>query len=246
MAKLTTRNGTSEHKVVSRDAWIAARKKFLVEEKKFFRLHDRLKEKRRALPWFHVDKEYIFDGPDGKETLADLFAGRSQLVVYHFMFDPNDDEGCAHCAFWSDHFDSLSHHIGQRDTSFAVISRAPLKKLRAHQKRMGWKFKWLSSGGNEFNYDFQASFTPEQIASGKAMFNYAPIPADFTEMTDREGASAFYREKKGDIYHTYSTWARGIDLLNTTYNFLDLTAKGRDENPEASQDWVDFHDRYKK
>jgi predicted dithiol-disulfide oxidoreductase (DUF899 family) len=244
MAKLTTHSGTRPHKVVSRRDWLTARKAHLVEEKKFFRLHDRLKARRRALPWVAVDKEYLFDGPNGRESLADLFAGKKQLLVYHFMFDPNEDEGCAHCSFWADHFDSVNAHIGHRDTTFVVISRAPLKKIRAYQKRLGWKFKWLSSGEGDFNYDFQASFKPEQIASGAAMFNYAKVPADMTDMTDREGASAFYRDASGAIYHTYSTFARGIDLLNTTYNFLDLTAKGRDENPDASQDWVRRHDEY--
>jgi len=244
MATLTTRNGTSEHRVVSRAEWTKARVAFLKEEKEFFRQHDRLKEKRRALPWVKVEKEYVFDGPDGRETLADLFAGRSQLIVYHFMFDPAEREGCPHCSFWADHYDSLRWHLGQRDTSFVVISRAPLKALRAFRKRMGWRFKWLSSGGNDFNYDFQASFTPEQIAAGRAVFNYAPVPRDFTDMNDREGASAFYRDASGAIYHTYSTFARGIDLLNTTYNFLDLTAKGRDEDPEGTQDWVRYHDTY--
>ncbi len=244
MATLTTRHGTSEHRVVSRPEWNKARAAFLKEEKKFFRLHDQLKAKRRALPWVKVEQEYVFDGPDGKETLADLFAGRSQLVVYHFMFDPAEKAGCPHCSFWADHYDSLRWHLGQRDTSFVVISRAPRKTLRAFQKRMGWQFKWLSSGGNDFNYDFQASFTPGQIAAGRAVYNYAPVPRDFTDMNDREGASAFVRDASGAIYHTYSTFARGIDLLNTTYNFLDLTAKGRDENPEAAQDWVRYHDAY--
>jgi predicted dithiol-disulfide oxidoreductase (DUF899 family) len=244
MAKLTTHNGTHAHKVVSRRDWLTARKTLLVEEKKLFRLHDRLKARRRALPWVKVDKEYIFDGAHGRENLADLFAGKNQLLIYHFMFDPNEDEGCAHCSFWAEHFDGVNAHIGRRDTTLVVISRAPLKKIRAYQKRLGWKFKWLSSGDGDFNYDFQASFKPEQIARGAAMFNYAKVPADMTDMTDREGASAFYRDETGTIYHTYSTFARGIDLLNTTYNFLDLTAKGRDENPDASQDWVRRHDEY--
>ena len=230
--------------VVSAAKWLTARQALLKEEKKLFRLHDRLKEKRRALPWVRVEQDYVFDGPNGKETLDDLFAGKSQLVVYHFMFDPAEAEGCAHCSFWADHFDGANLHFGARDTTLAVISRAPRKTLRAFQKRMGWKFKWLSSGGNDFNYDFHASFAPEQIRSGKAMFNYAKVPAAMADMSDREGASAFYRDRDGTIYHTYSTFARGIDLLNTTYNFLDLTAKGRDETPETKQAWVRYHDCY--
>ena len=239
-------NSVKNRPVVSAAKWLTARKALLKEEKKLFRLHDRLKEKRRALPWVRVEPDYVFDGPNGRETLGGLFAGQSQLVVYHFMFDPAEAEGCAHCSFWADHFDSLRHHLGQRDTTFVAISRAPLKTLRAFQKRMGWNFKWLSSGGNNFNYDFHASFTPEQIRAGKAMFNYATVPAEMADMSDREGASAFYRDKSGAVYHTYSTWARGIDLLNTTYNFLDLTAKGRDEDPAMTQSWVRYHDRYGK
>ncbi len=244
MPKSTIRKGTASHEVVSRDAWNRARQALLKVEKDFFRLHDRLKEKRRALPWVKIEKTYGFDGPQGKETLADLFAGRHQLLVYHFMFDPADDEGCPHCSFWADHFDSVNVHIGQRDTTFVVASRAPWKKLRAFQKRMGWKFKWVSSDDGDFNYDFHVSFRPEDIARGTAIYNYAPVPAEMSGMTDREGLSAFYRDGRGNVYHTYSTYARGIDLLNTTYNFLDLTARGRDENPEASQDWVRYHDRY--
>ena len=244
MAKHKKSDRAREHAVVTREQWLEARRALLREEKELFRAHDRLKEKRRALPWVEVDKEYVFDGPDGKESLADLFGDKSQLVVYHFMFAPRWGEGCPHCSFWADHYDSLQWHLGQRDTAFVVISRAALKKLQAFKRRMGWKFKWLSSGGNDFNFDYQASFSPEQIESGRAMFNYELLGSDMAGMTDREGASAFYKSESGTVYHTYSTWARGIDLLNTTYNVLDLTAKGRDENPEATQSWVRFHDKY--
>ena len=244
MAKLITRTGTAGHKVVSRQRWLTARKALLAEEKKLFRAHDRLKAKRRKLPWVKVEQDYLFAGPNGNESLADLFAGKSQLIVYHFMFAPEWQAGCAHCSFWADHYDSVNWHIGQRDTTFVAVSRAPLEKIEAFKQRMGWKFKWVSSGDGEFNYDFQASFTPEQIRAGKAMYNYKKVSPKSDRMTDREGASAFYQEKTGAIYHTYSTWARGIDLLNTTYNFLDLTAKGRDEDPNATQNWVKHHDRY--
>jgi predicted dithiol-disulfide oxidoreductase (DUF899 family) len=241
MATLTTRTGSKEHKVVSAQEWIAARKELLAAEKKFTKLRDQLNQQRRDLPWVKVDKNYSFDGPKGKETLAELFAGRSQLIVYHFMFGPDDDEGCAHCSFWADHYDGPGLHLNQRDTTLVVISRAPLKKLDAFKKRMGWKFKWVSSGQTDFNYDYHVSFTPEQLKRGPVLYNYAE-----TEMgiADREGVSAFYRDKSGAIFHTYSAFARGIDLLNTTYNFLDLTAKGRDEDPEQAQDWVDYHDKY--
>lgn len=245
MVKIVTHAGTVEHPVVSREAWIKARQALLKEEKELFRLHDRLKERRRSLPWVKLDKTYAFEGPQGQETLGDLFAGKSQLLVYHFMFNPASAAGCPHCSFWADHYDSLKWHIGQRDTAFVVISRAPRHKLEAFQQRMGWQFKWLSSAGSDFNFDFQASFAPEQIAGGKAMFNYEFIEPGMTGMADREGLSAFYQDS-GTIYHTYSTWARGIDLINTTYNMLDLTAKGRDENPEATQDWVRHHDKYAK
>ena len=179
--------------------------------------------------------------PNGKESLSDLFAGKSQLLVYHFMFGPGWGEGCAHCSFWADHYDGANLHLGQRDTSLVVISRAPWKELQPFKKRMGWRFKWMSSNGNDFNFDLNVSFTPEELKSGGAIYNYAPLGMDIDE---REGVSAFYRDRKGDIYHTYSSYARGIDLLNTTYNFLDLTARGRDEDPEHSQDWVDYHDKY--
>jgi len=243
MAKLQTFNGVKEHKVVSEQAWLKTRKKFLVKEKKFSKLRDQLARQRRELPWVKIEKEYLFNGPDGRETLSDLFGGKSQLIVYHFMFGPGWGEGCPHCSFWADHFDSVNFHIGRRDTTFAVISRAPLKEILPFKKRMGWKFKWLSSYGSDFNFDLNVSFTPEQLKNGTAIYNYAPLTMKIEE---REGVSAFYKDKKGDVYHTYSSYERGIDLMNTTYNFLDLTAKGRDENPEHSQDWVRYHDKYKK
>lgn len=244
MAKLITRGGTSEHEVVSREEWLVARKKLLEEEKELFRLHDRLKAQRRSLPWVQIDEQYVFEGPQGKETLASLFGNNRQLIVYHFMFAPEWDAGCPHCSFWADHYDGVNWHIGQRDTTLVVVSRAPLKKLQAFRERMGWRFKWVSSAGSQFNYDFQASFTPEQISRGAAIFNYAKVDPAMADMSDREGASAFYKDDSGAIFHTYSTWARGIDLLNTTYNFLDLTAKGRDEDPQSTQSWVKYHDKY--
>jgi predicted dithiol-disulfide oxidoreductase (DUF899 family) len=242
MPKINTVHGIEDRKVVSQEEWLAARKKFLVKEKKFSKLRDELNVQRRKLPWVKVEKKYIFDGPMGKVSLADLFCGKSQLIVYHFMFGPDWKEGCPHCSFWADHFDSVTLHLGQRDTTFAVISRAPLKKITSFKKRMGWRFPWLSSNDTDFNFDFNVSYTPEQINSGKMTYNYAPQAMIIDE---REGVSAFYRDKKGILYHTYSAFARGIDLMNTTYNFLDLTAKGRDENPERPQDWVRYHDKYK-
>ncbi len=241
MAKIKTFDGVKDHPVVAPKDWLTARKQLLVQEKKFSRLRDQLNRQRRELPWAKVEKEYVFDGPNGPETLADLFRGKSQLIVYHFMFGPGWEEGCPHCSFWADHYDGVNLHLGQRDTTLVVVSRAPLKEIEPFRKRMGWRFKWVSSNRNDFNYDFHVSFTPEQLKSGTVSYNYANLAMD---MDEREGVSAFYRDRHGDLYHTYSAYARGIDLLNTTYNFLDLTAKGRDENPERTQDWVRYHDRY--
>jgi predicted dithiol-disulfide oxidoreductase (DUF899 family) len=243
MPKIKTVHGIENRKVVSQKEWLAARKKLLLKEKKFSKLRDALNLQRRKLPWVKVEKEYVFDAPAGTVTLGDLFCGKSQLIVYHFMFSPDWKEGCEHCSFWADHFDSVNLHIGQRDTALAVISRASLARIEPFKKRMGWRFNWVSSFKTDFNFDFNVSFTPEQRKNGTAIYNYGKLDIDIDE---REGASAFYRDKKGDVYHTYSTYERGIDLMNTTYNFLDLTAKGRDENPEASQDWVRYHDEYQR
>jgi predicted dithiol-disulfide oxidoreductase (DUF899 family) len=242
MPKIKTVRGIENRKVVSQKEWLAARKKLLVKEKKFSKLHDELNLQRRKLPWVKIEKEYVFDAPTSKVTLADLFEGKSQLLIYHFMFGPGWKEGCEHCSFWADHFDSTNIHIGQRDTAFAVVSRAPLTEIEPFRRRMGWQFKWVSSFNTDFNFDFNVSFTPEQIKSGVLPYNYARFKMKIDEL---QGVSAFYRDKNGEIYHTYSSYARGIDLMNTTYNFLDLTAKGRDENPDATQDWVRYHDDYK-
>ncbi len=227
------------HPVVSRDAWLKERTRFLAKEKEFSRVRDDLARARRALPWVKVEQAYVFDGPKGEESLADLFGGRSQLAVYHFMFDPASEAGCKHCSFWADHYDAMGVHLSHRDVSFVVVSRAPLAKLAAFQKRMGWKFKWVSSNKNTFNYDYHVSFTPEEVEQG-GFYNYkAKTPVG----SEREGFSAFYRDEAGAVYHTYSCYARGIDLLNGTYNVLDLMAKGRDEGDEP-QSWVRHHDRY--
>jgi len=230
------------HPVVSREQWLAARIALLEEEKAFTQQRDALSRQRRALPWVRVDERYVFDGPNGTETLAELFQGRSQLLVYHFMFDPEWDEGCKHCSFWADHFDGAQVHLEHRDVTLVVISRAPLAKLSAFQRRMGWRFKWLSSHGNAFNYDFQVSFTPEQLADGSACYNFTDRDPGFRE---REGLSAFRRGADGAVYHTYSCYARGIDMINGTYQLLDLTSKGRDEDElPGPQAWVRHHDRY--
>jgi len=242
MTKSRAGKGVGKHRVVSRKAWIEARRKFLAKEKKFTRLRDELSRQRRALPWEKVEKQYVFDGPKGPETLPELFDGRSQLVVYHFMFAPDWSEGCKHCSFWADNFNGLGIHLNHRDVSFVAISRAPLAKLEAFRKRMGWSFKWVSSGQNDFNYDYQASFTPQEVESGAAFFNYSKSNVG---VTDREGVSVFYKDPSGAVFHTYSSYARGIDMLNTAYHYLDLAPKGRDEDAlEFTQSWVRYHDKY--
>ncbi len=243
MAKLKTRTGTKEHMVVTQEDWLKARKALLIKEKKFTRLGDQLSRQRRDLPWVKVDKEYVFDGPNGRETLADLFDGKRQLLVYHFMFGPGWKEGCPHCSFWADNFNPIVPHLRQRDTAFVAISRAPWKEIAPFKKRMGWSFKWVSSFGTDFNYDYYASFSPKDVKSGAAFYNYLKREVGVTE---REGVSAFYKDATGAIFHTYSAYARGIDVLNTAYHYLDLTAKGRDEDPDNPQDWVDYRDKYRR
>jgi len=238
--KIAINGGTAEHSVVPHQRWMSERRKLLAKEKKLSRQRDALSELRRKLPWEKMEKQYMFDGPDGRESLADLFGRHSQLLVYHFMFAPEWKEACAHCSFWADHYDAMGVFLAARDTAFVVISRAPMSKIEPFKKRMGWKFKWVSSGRNDFNYDLMVSFSPEQRESGQIFYNYAHQKKEIN--SDREGASAFYKHK-GTVYHTYSTYARGIDLLNSTYNWLDLTAKGRDEG-DMGQYWVKFHDRY--
>jgi predicted dithiol-disulfide oxidoreductase (DUF899 family) len=216
--------------------------RFSNEGKEFTRLRDELNQQRRELPWEEVTKNYVFDGPDGKQTLAALFESRSQLVVYHFMFGPDWDAGCPHCSFWADNFNPIIVHLNQRDVSMVAISRAPLGKIEEYKNRMGWNFKWLSSLGNDFNLDFQASFPPEDLNKGVVFYNFKDQKEKSSE---REGASVFYKDSTGKIFHTYSTYARGIDLMNTAYNYLDLVPKGRDEG-NRSQFWVRRHDEYEK
>jgi predicted dithiol-disulfide oxidoreductase (DUF899 family) len=192
-------------KIVSREEWLAARKAHLANEKRFTKARDELSRQRRELPWVRVDKPYVFDGPDGKETLADLFGGRSQLIVYHFMFGPGWEQGCPSCSFLADHFDGAALHLAQRDVTLVVVSRAPLSQIEAFKKRMGWRFKWVSSHGNDFNRDFHVSFTPDELARGEVYYNYAmgKFPSE-----EAPGASVFYKNDAGDIFHTYSACAR--------------------------------------
>jgi len=227
--------------IVSEAEWLVARKDLLTREKEFTRQRDALSAARRHLPMVKIDKEYVFEGPNGRETLSDLFEGRRQLIVYHFMFGPGWEEGCKSCSYLADHFDGANWHLPHRDVNFVAISRAPLSELAPYKKRMGWRFKWLSSDGSDFNFDYHVSATEEEKAQEKMLYNYE---VDELQSDEMPGLSVFYKDKDGQIFHTYSTYARGLDLLVGAYNFLDLVPKGRDENPEATMDWVRRHDQY--
>ena len=231
---------TLSHKVVSHEQWIEARAAFLNREKQFTRARDELNRQRQELPWEAVEKHYVFTGPDGKETLAELFDGRSQLIVYHFMFGPNWDAGCPSCSFWADNFDPVIVHMKQRDVTMVAVSRAPYARLAAYRKRMGWTFKWLSSAGTSFNFDYGVSFTDDERKRGTAFYNFRKGDPGVSE---REGLSVFYKDAEGKLFHTYSAYARGIDLQNTAYNYIDLVPKGRDEGGR-SQYWVRRRDEY--
>ncbi|HYA04575.1 MAG TPA: thioredoxin family protein [Xanthobacteraceae bacterium] len=231
------------HKIVSHDEWIAARKAYLAEEKAFSKTRDALAKKRRELPWEKVEKNYVFDTPAGKQSFADLFGSKSQLIVYHFMLGPGWEAGCPSCSYLADHFDGAVIHLAQRDVSFVVVSRAPLSEIEKFQKRMGWKFKWVSSFGGDFNYDYQVSVSPQEQAKGRVLYNYEWI--DNFPSEERPGASVFYKNEAGEIFHTYSTYGRGLDIFIGAYNFLDIAPKGRDEDGlEFSMAWVRHHDRY--
>ena len=229
----------TDHAVVGHDDWVAARTALLAREKSFTRARDELTRERQELPWEAVEQEYVFAGPGGRESLADLFDGRSQLIVYHFMFAPEDEAGCPHCSWWADNFDRNVVHLAAHDTTVVAISRAPVDKLEAYRKRMGWGFHWVSSGGNDFNVDFGVAFlAPEERES--STYNYGSQPP---QLADREGVSVFLRD--GDaVFHTYSAYARGIDLLNSGYNFIDLTPVGRDEEGRSPKYWIRRCDEY--
>jgi predicted dithiol-disulfide oxidoreductase (DUF899 family) len=229
-------------KIVSRDEWLAARKKLLAKEKQLTRERDALAAERRQLPWVKVERNYVFDGPNAKVTLADLFAGKSQLIVYHFMFGPEWNEGCPSCSFNMDHTDGALVHLAQRDVSFAAISRAPYPKIAAFKKRMGWRFNWVSSNGNDFNRDYHVLFTKEELATGQVNHNFS---LEAFPGTDAPGFSVFYKDQNGEIFHTYSAYARGTETTMNTYNYLDLVPKGRDEDALSfTMSWLRHHDRY--
>ncbi len=229
-------------RVVPQAEWLAARKELLRKEKEFTRLRDELSRQRRELPWEKVEKQYIFEGPSGPETLADLFGDRSQLIVYHFMFGPGWKEGCPSCSLLADHFDGSVAHLAARDVRLVVVSRAPLAQIEAFKKRMDWRFKWVSSYGNNFNRDYHVSFTKDEVEKGEMYYNYTTgkFPSE-----EGPGTSVFYKDAAGQIFHTYSAYARGLDMMIGAYNWLDLTPKGRDEDGLAyTMAWVRHHDRY--
>ena len=227
------------HRVVSPQEWQSARRQLLQKEKAFTRARDELSRERRQLPWERVDKDYAFETPAGRQTLTDLFAGRSQLVVYHFMFGTDWEAPCKSCSFWADNFNGIVSHLAQRDVTMLAVSRAPLAKLEAFKRRLGWSFKWVSSGDSDFNYDYDASF---RAGDDRAQYNYAPKT---NSMSDLVGISVFLRDADGGIYHTYSCYSRGVDMLNTAYHYLDLVPKGRDEDDlPYGQAWVNYRDRY--
>jgi len=232
----------TDHKIVSETEWTEARRKFLDREKELTRLQEKVSEERRALPWVKVTKNYTFDTPQGKKSLSDLFAGNSQLIVYHFMFSPDWKEGCVGCSFLSDHIDGANQHLKHHDVTYVAVSRAPLDKLTAYKKRMGWKFPWVSSEGSDFNYDFHVSFTKDQIAKGEATYNFEPYTGD---MEDLHGSSVFIKDSDGAIYHTYSAYARGDERSLGTYMWLDITPNGRNEGKGGNlTNWVKRHDQY--
>lgn len=230
------------NQVVSHENWLKARLELLAAEKAFTRQREALTRRRMAMPWERVEKVYRFEGPDGGLTLEDLFAGRSQLLVYHFMLGPDWQEGCKSCSFWADNFNGIPVHLGQRDVTFTAVSRAPLEKIESYRRRMGWSFPWVSSGGSDFNFDYQASATPEELAAGRAYYNFAICSNTVSEMV---GVSVFYRSGPGEVYHTYSCYARGVEMVNGAYHFLDLVPKGRDEDGlRYPMEWVRRHDQY--
>lgn len=232
----------ANYKVVSHDEWLAARKEHLLKEKEFTRLRDQLSHQRRELPWERVEKKYIFEATKGKESLSQLFAGRSQLIVYHFMFPPSWSEGCPSCSFWADNFNGIIVHLNHRDVTMVAVSKAPIDKLEGYKKRMGWTFKWVSSLDTDFNRDYQVSFTPEEMQKGEMYYNYT---ASKFPMEEAPGISVFFQDTDGGIFHTYSSYSRGLDMLNGAYHYLDLVPKGRDEdNLSYHMAWLRRHDKY--
>jgi predicted dithiol-disulfide oxidoreductase (DUF899 family) len=242
MNTATSEVNTAKHPVVSRDRWLAERKALLAHEKELTHLRDQIARERRALPWVRIDKNYGFDAPEGQRTLVELFEGRRQLIVQHFMLGPGWEQGCPSCSYMADHSDAMNVHLAHRDVTMVAISRAPLAEIERFRQRMGWQFKWVSSFGSEFNYDFHVSFTPQERAKGKVYYNYGMVdfPAE-----EAPGISVFIKDDAGTVFHTYSTFGRGVEVMMGTYNLLDLTPKGRDERDvDNKMEWVRHHDRY--
>jgi predicted dithiol-disulfide oxidoreductase (DUF899 family) len=237
-----SRESIDTHRVVSRDDWIAERTTLLAHEKELTRLRDQIARERRALPWVRIDKDYVFDTPEGKRTLADLFGGRRQLLVQHFMFGPGWEQGCPSCSYMADHNDGMDVHLAHRDVTLVAVSRAPLAQIERFRHRMGWKFGWVSSHDSDFNYDFGVSFTPEEVAKGEITYNFGPRRFALEELP---GVSVFFKDDANDVFHTYSTYGRGVEVMMGTYNMLDLVPKGRDERDVGHKmEWVRHHDRY--
>jgi predicted dithiol-disulfide oxidoreductase (DUF899 family) len=233
---------TVRHSVVSNERWLAERKTLLAREKELLRLHDQIAQERRALPWVRIDKDYTFDTTEGRRMLADLFEGRRQLLVQHFMFGPGWEQGCPSCSFMADHTDGMNVHLAQRDITLLAVSRAPLVEIERFRLRMGWQFKWVSSYGSDFNHDFGVSFAPQELANGEVNYNFAmrSFPVE-----EAPGISVFYRSDAGEVFHTYSTYGRGVEVMMGAYNLMDLTPQGRDERDVAyKMEWVRHHDRY--
>jgi predicted dithiol-disulfide oxidoreductase (DUF899 family) len=231
------------NRIVSREEWLTERKQLLVREKEFTRLRDQVTAERGALPWVKLNKSYVFDTPDGEKTLAELFDGRSQLIIKHFMLGPGWKEGCVGCSFGADHVDGIIVHLEHRDVTYTAVSRAPLAEIEAFKRRMGWRFRWVSSNGSDFNYDFNVSFKPDEIARGEGYYNY-----EMREIASEElsGLSVFYKGATGEVYHTYSSYGRGGEDMLVTYRLLDITPHGRNETGANHNmtDWVRHHDRY--
>ena len=232
------------HAIVSRDKWLESRRDLLIAEKDLTHRSDQVAELRRKLPWVRIEKSYVFDGPDGKISLADLFAGRGQLLVQHFMLAPGWREGCKSCSYMADHTDGMTPHLAQRDVTFVAISRATYSEIESFRRRMGWRFNWVSSNANSFNHDFRVSFTPEEIAKGKIDYNFGGSPHRSDELP---GVSVFMKDEAGAIFHTYSTYGRGVEVMMGTYRMLDLTPRGRaEEGLSHTMQWVRHHDRYEQ
>jgi predicted dithiol-disulfide oxidoreductase (DUF899 family) len=229
------------HPIVSRDEWLTARKALFAKERAMTHQLDALRVERRQLPWVRIEKPYVFEGPEGECTLSDLFGDRSQLAIYHFMLTPGSDHICPGCSYTADHIDAARQHFEHADLAFAAVSRAPTKRIEEVKRRMGWTFPWVSSGNSDFNYDFGVSFTEEDRAAGRAVYNYGLTP--IRSSPDMFGVSIFVKDETGDVFHSYSTYHRGTELLMGAFNWLDLTPKGRNEI-KGTMSWIRLHDEY--